>query len=299
MEDSSMHDVDEDEEDGGAESDDDDSCSESEANRHEMQMKRQSSYYGDHWRLPCETAQLPNPAAAMQGQLPLRPKSTMDRVKYERPRSVSPQLMRSVPPVDGSTAAFQFSKGRAMSIQTHVDRDFHQIPLPHSYIPEQSIHETSSPCQFPMDTSVGSLTSPATMSPTSYSDISPIPDSAHSTLFFAGPTSQPFVPHDESASIYPHGVAMEEIPQHDEHQNHYPLDSKNLVQMQIMYDNNAIPAHQQPIQEMAYYDGVSYQVPMEQYYGPPPTWYTNIKPEESWPGLTPSERLNTFTNWAQ
>ncbi|KAL8945649.1 MAG: hypothetical protein Q9222_007841, partial [Ikaeria aurantiellina] len=300
IEDSGMPDVDEDEEDGGAESDEDDSCSESEANRPETQMKRQSSYYGDHWPLPCETAQLPNPAVAVQGQLALRPKSTMDRVKYERPRSVSPQLIRSIPPADGPTSAFQFSRGRTMSIQTHMDRDFNQIPLPHSYIPEPNIHETSSPCSFPMDTSVGSLTSPTTMSPTSYSDISPIPDSAHSTLFFAGPTSQPFVPHEEPASIYPSGVAMEEVPQHDEQQNQYTLDSKGMIQMQVVYDDNSIPAHQQqPIQEMAYYDGVAYQVPAEQYYGPPPTWYTNIKPEESWPGLLPGDRLNTFASWNQ
>lgn len=296
-EDSGMPDVNEEDEDGCVDSDDDDSCSESEVNRPETQMKRQSSYYGDHWPLPCETAQHPN-LTSLQGQLVLRPKSTVDRVKYERPRSVSPQLIRSVPPTDASTA-FHFPRGRTMSIHTQMDHDFNQIPLPSTYSPEQRVHETGSPCQFSMESSIDTLTSPTTMqsSPTSYSDMSSAPDSAHSTLFFAGPTSQPYAPQNEPSSLgFPPAVSTEEIPQDAGQQPMYDAEYKPMIQA---YDANTMAPQQQAVLPLGYYDGVDYHVPLEQYYGPAPTWYTNIKPEESWPGLMPSERLNTLSNWNQ
>ncbi|KAL8690267.1 MAG: hypothetical protein Q9218_004251 [Villophora microphyllina] len=298
-EDSGMPDVDEEDEDGCADSDEEDSCSESEVARPDTQMKRQSSYYGDHWPLPCETAQLPNPFN-VQGQLALRPKSTVDRVKFERPRSVSPQLIRSIPPADGSTSAFQFSRGRTMSIQTQMDQNFNQMPMSTTYPHEQRATETSSPCQFPMEGSMDSLTSPTTIqsSPTAYSDMSSsIPDSAHSTLFFVGPTSQPYVPHEETASmVYPAAVPTEEIPQDAGHQPMYDADYKPMIQA---YDIHPMIPQQQSIQSIAYNDGANYYVPMDLYPGPAPAWYTNIKPEESWPGLMPSERLNMSSGWNQ
>ncbi|KAL8987038.1 MAG: hypothetical protein Q9169_008731 [Polycauliona sp. 2 TL-2023] len=39
----------------------------------------------------------------------------------------------------------------------------------------------------------------------------------------------------------------------------------------------------------------SYQPPTEQYYGPAATWYTNSKPEESWPGMMPRDTLATLS----
>ncbi|KAL8680952.1 MAG: hypothetical protein Q9186_002912 [Xanthomendoza sp. 1 TL-2023] len=299
-----MPDVEEEDDDGCADSDDDDSCSESEANRPDTQMKRQPSYYGDHWRLPCETAQLPNPTTGMQGQLALRPKSTMDRVKNERPRSVSPQLIRSIPPSDGSTSTFRYPRDRTMSIQTQMDQDFNQIPIPNPYAQEQRVGEAGSPCQFRMENSIDSLTSPSTIqsSPTVFSDISSVPDSAHSTLFFPGPTSQPYAPPDDSASLgYQPPLAIEVMPQEPSEQAPYDLDTKPMIQMQFMYDESQLPHQQQLIQPIAYYDsGVTYQPQIVQYYGPAPTWYTNIKPEEeSYLGPSPSERLNTYSGWSQ
>ncbi|KAL9585835.1 MAG: hypothetical protein Q9203_004087 [Teloschistes exilis] len=294
-----MPDVDEEDEDGCADSGEDDSCSESEAARPDMQMKRQSSYYGDHWPLPCETAQLPN-ASVVQGQLVLRPKSTVDRVKFERPRSVSPQLIRSIPPADGSTSAFQFSRGRTMSIQTPMDQDFNHISMPATYHQEQRTSETRSPCQFSIEGSMDSLTSPTAIqsSPAAYSEMSSsIPDSAHSTLFYAGPTSQPYVPHDENSMVYPSGAPTEEIQQDAGHQSMFQSDYKPMIQA---YDVPAMVPQQQAIQSIAYNDGGNYYVPMDMYHpGPAPAWYTNIKPEESWPGLTPSERLNMSSGWNQ
>lgn len=299
-----MPDVEEDDEDGCADSEDDDSCSESEANRPDTQMKRQSSYYGDHWRLPCETAQLPNPNN-LQGQLALRPKSTVDRVKYERPRSVSPQLMRSIPPNDGSTSAFGLSRGRNMSIRTQMDQDFNQVPTPNPYPQEARVAEAVSPCQYRMENGIDSLTSPTTMqsSPTIFSDISSVPDSAHSTLFFPGPTSQPYVPQEENPSMgYQAPLPIEVVPQETAEPTSFEgLDSKSLIPMQFVYGDQAAPQQQLQhlIQPIAFYDSVGYQPSIEQYYGPPPAWYTNIKPEESWPGLMPSDRVNTLNNWSQ
>ncbi|KAL9001300.1 MAG: hypothetical protein Q9169_000191 [Polycauliona sp. 2 TL-2023] len=292
-----MPDVEEEDDEGCAESDEEDSCSETEANPPATEMKRQSSYYGDHWRLPCETAQLPNPIS-LQGHLALRPKSTMDRVKHERPRSVSPQQIRSIPPNDGSNSLYRFSRNRTMSIQTQMDQDFNQIPIPNPYSQEPMVGETGSPCHYGMD-NMDTLTSPTTMqsSPTDYSEISSLPDSAHSTLFFPpGPTSQPY---EEPSSVgYQPPVSIEAVPQ-DDSQQQYELDSRSMIQMQLMYEGGPMAPQQPMIQPVTYYEGVSYQPPMEQYYGPAPEWYKNIKPEESWPGMTPRDRLNTLSNWNQ
>ncbi|KAI4116177.1 MAG: hypothetical protein LQ345_003358 [Seirophora villosa] len=299
-EDSAMSLVDGDDDDGCGESDEDESCSESEASPAETQMKRQSSYYGDHWPLPCETAQRPYPAN-LKGQLALRPKSTVDRVKYERPRSVSPQMIRSVPAADGPTSSFQYPRGRTMSIQTQMEQDFNQIAMSNSFTQDQSVTETSSPCQYPTENSMDSMTSPNTIqsSPTGYSDISSAPGSAHTTLFFAGPTSQPYTSHDEPSSMgYATAVPIEDTIQDLGQQPQYEVDSKPMIQMELMYGDNPMGAQQQSMLPL-YYNGIAYQIPAEQVYGPPPAWFTNIKPEESWYGLMPSERLNTYSNWNQ
>ncbi|KAI4286127.1 MAG: hypothetical protein L6R35_004465 [Caloplaca aegaea] len=299
-EDTGMSLVEGDDDDGCGESDEDDSCSESEASPAETQMKRQSSYYGDHWPLPCETAQHPNPAN-LQGQLALRPKSTINRVKYERPRSVSPQMIRSVPTADGPTSSFQYSRGRTMSIQTQMEQDFNQMPMPNPFPQDQNVNETSSPCQYPTDDSMDSMTSPTIQSsPTGYSDISSAAGSAHTTLFFAGPTSQPYTSHDEPMSMgYPPTVPIEETIQDLGQQPQYEIDSKPMIQMELTYDDNAMGAQQQSMLPLTYYNGVAYQVPAEQNFGPPPAWYENIKPVETWYGLMPSERLNSYSNWNQ
>ncbi|KAL8658181.1 MAG: hypothetical protein Q9226_001208 [Calogaya cf. arnoldii] len=298
--DTGMPDVEEEDDDGCADSDEYDSCSESEANPNPpaTQMTRQSSYYGHHWPLPCETAQLPNPLG-LQGRLPLRPKSTMDRVKHERPRSVSPQLIRSIPPGDGSTSVYGFPRGRTMSIQTQMDQDFNQIPIPNPYPQDPRVGETSSPCQYRMENNMESLTSPTTMqsSPTDFSEISSLPESTHSSLFFPGPTSQPYVPHEEPSSLgYQTPLPIEAVPQDNSEQSQYDLDSKSMIQMQLMYDGGQMAPQQQMIQPITYYEGI-YQPLMNQYYGPAPAWLENIKPEDSWPGETPTGRLNTLFNW--
>lgn len=300
-EDSGMILVDGDDDDGCGDSDEEDSGSESEASPPDTQMKRQSSYYGDHWPLPCETAQHPNPTT-LQGQLALRPKSTVNRVKYERPRSVSPQMIRSIPPADGPTSSFQYPRGRTMSIQTQMEQDFNRLPMSGPFPQDPNVNETSSPCQFPTDNSMDSMTSPTTMqsSPTGYSDISSAPGSAHTTLFFAGPTSQPYTSHDEPSSMdYSSTVPIEATIQDLGLQPQYDADSKSMIQMQLMYEDNTMAPQQPSMQPLMYYDGVPYQVPAEQYGGGPPAWYTNIKPEESWYGKMPSERLRGYSSWNQ
>ncbi|KAI4172612.1 MAG: hypothetical protein LQ343_003459 [Gyalolechia ehrenbergii] len=298
-EDSGMPLIDEADEDPCGDSDEDDSGSDSELSPPETQMNRQSSYYGDHWPLPCETAQHPNPSS-LQGPLALRPKSTLDRVKLERPRSVSPQLIRSIPPTDCSTS-FPISRGRTMSIQTQMEQDFNQIPLPTPFPSEQNVKTSSSPCPFRTENSMDSLASPSTMqsSPTSYSDISSVPDNAHATLFFAGPTSQPYSPQDEPPSMGYQSVVPIEDPIQDAGQQQYDMDAKPMIQTQFMCEGNQMDLQQQPIQNLTYYDGVAYQAVTEQYYSSPPAWYTNIKPEETWPGLMPSERVQMYAGWNQ
>ncbi|KAI4139563.1 MAG: hypothetical protein L6R39_006224 [Caloplaca ligustica] len=300
-EDSCMSNVDGEDDDGCGDSDEDDSCSESEISPAETQLTRHSSYYGDHWPLPCETAQNPNPTA-IQAQLALRPKSTVSRVKHERPRSVSPQLIRSVPPANGPTSSYHYPRGRTMSIQTQMEQDFSQIPMPSPYPQEQSVNDTSSPCQqFPTDNSMSSLTSPTTIqsSPTGYSDISSAPEGVHTTLFFAGPTSQPYASQDDpSAMGFPPPVPIEDTIQDLGQQPRYDMESKSMIQMQLMYEDNAMGPQQPLVQPIMDYHGAAYQVPAQQYhYGPPPpTWYRNAKDEESW-YVMPSERLRGFSDW--
>ncbi|KAL8761138.1 MAG: hypothetical protein Q9184_002713 [Pyrenodesmia sp. 2 TL-2023] len=300
-EDTGMTLVDPEDDDGCGDSDEEDSCSESETSPPGMQMKRQSSYYGDHWPLPCETAQHPS-SATLQGQLALRPKSTVNRIKYERPRSVSPQMIRSIPPADGPTSSFQYSRGRTMSIQTQMEQDFSRISMPGSFPQEQSINETSSPCHFGIENSMDTMTSPTTVqsSPTLYSDISSASGSAHTSLFFPGPTSQPYSSHNEPSTMgYPPTVPVEDTIQDLGQQPQYEVDSKNMIQMQLVYEDNSMAAQQQSMPPLLYYNGVTYPVPAEQYGGPPPAWYTNIKPEESWYGPMPEERLSGYSNWNQ
>ncbi|KAL8833723.1 MAG: hypothetical protein Q9170_004122 [Blastenia crenularia] len=210
-------------------------------------------------------------------------------------------MIRSIPPTDGSTS-FHFPRDRTMSIQTQMEQDFSQIPIPNPFPQEQTVKTSSSPCQFATENSIDSLTSPTTIqsSPTDYSDVSSLPDSAHTTLFFAGPTSQPYPSQDEQPSMDYQTVAPVEDTIQDAGQHpQYGMDSKSMIQMQFLYDENSMAPQQQAIQPLTYYDGVPYQVPMDHYYSPAPAWYTNIKPEETWPGLMPSERLQTYANWNQ
>lgn len=189
-----------------------------------------------------------------------------------------------------------------MSIQTQMEQDFNQIPLPTLFPSEQNVKTSGSPSQFPLENTVDPLASPTAMqsSPTSYSDMSSVPDSAHTTLFFAGPTSQPYSPHDDPPSMdYQSVVPIEDTIQ-DAGQHQYDMDPKHMIQMELMYEGNPMGLQSQPIQNLTYYDGVAYQAPIDQYYSSTvPTWYSNIKPPETWPGLMPSERVPTYTGWNQ
>lgn len=297
-EDSGISLMDEEDEDGCGESDEEESGSESEVTPPETQMNRQSSYYGDHWPLPCETVQRPNPSS-LPGPLTLRPKSNLDRVKLERPRSVSPQLIRSIPPADCSTSSFQFSRGRTMSIQTQMEQDFNQMPLPTLFHSEQNAKTSNSPCQFPPENTMDPLASPTAMqsSPTSYSDMSSIPDSAHTTLFFAGPTSQPYSSQDEPPSVDYQPVVSLEEPIQDAGQQQYDMEPKPMIQAQLLYEGNPMGLQPQVIQDLTYYAGVPYPTPIEQYYSTP-QWLENFKPADAWPVL-PSERVQTYAGWNQ
>lgn len=86
----------------------------------------------------------------------------------------------------------------------------------------------------------------------------------------------------------------------DAGQHQYDMDPKHMIQMELMYEGNPMGLQSQPIQNLTYYDGVAYQAPIDQYYSSTvPTWYSNIKPPETWPGLMPSERVPTYTGWNQ
>lgn len=94
-------------------------------------------------------------------------------------------------------------------------------------------------------------------------------------------------------------VPIEDTIQDAGQQSQYDIDPKSMIQMQLMYEENPMAPQQQSVQNLSYYDGVTYQAPIEQYYSSPPAWYTNIKPEESWPGLMPSERVQMYSSWNQ
>ncbi|KAI4188695.1 MAG: hypothetical protein L6R41_001971 [Letrouitia leprolyta] len=258
-EDSGISLMDEEDEDGCGESDEEESGSESEVTPPETQMNRQSSYYGDHWPLPCETVQRPNPSS-LPGPLTLRPKSNLDRVKLERPRS---------------------------------------MPLPTLFHSEQNAKTSNSPCQFPPENTMDPLASPTAMqsSPTSYSDMSSIPDSAHTTLFFAGPTSQPYSSQDEPPSVDYQPVVSLEEPIQDAGQQQYDMEPKPMIQAQLLYEGNPMGLQPQVIQDLTYYAGVPYPTPIEQYYSTP-QWLENFKPADAWPVL-PSERVQTYAGWNQ
>ena len=265
-------------------------------------MTREPSYYGNHhWPLPCQTVQH-SATEEVQNQLALRPKSTLDRVKYERPRSVSPQMLRNIPPADGSATPYDFSKGTAMSIQTQMTQDLHQIPMAPQYSTDTRVEDISTPCQFSAESHIESLTSPATIhsSPTDFSELSSGPESAHLSLFFPGPTSQPYAISEDTSLDghmgYPMAISAETIAQDQTQQSPYDAGSKPMAAMQAQYSDGSLSMTQQPpMGQLVYYDPSVYQTPVEQYYPPAPAWLEKFKPEESWPGPMPSERMT----WSQ
>ncbi|KAI4215871.1 MAG: hypothetical protein LQ351_001859 [Letrouitia transgressa] len=288
--------ADDEEDDGCQYSDDDGSCFDPEDTQPEVQMTRESSYYGNHhWPLPCETVQQSSSEQA-QNHLVLRPKSTADRIKFERPRSVSPQLVRSIPPADGS--AVPYVKGRTMSLQTQLSQDLNSVPLANQYSSDGRVEEISPACHFSADTHIEALTSPAAIqgSPTEYSEISSGPESAHS-LFYPGPTSQPYS-LNEDANLnmqmgFPMSLSADGMSQEHPLQGQYDLGPKGLSGMEPQYSDDSLSVVQQPlIEPLVYYENIVH------YHQPAPAWLENIKPEESWPGPMPSQRLNS-DSWNQ
>ena len=292
--------------DDGDDTADDDWDSDPEDSAHEPScamaqgLSRPTSCFGNHWPLPAETVQQPK-----FGKPPQRLETSVEAVKLERSSSSSP-LDHPMPDVTDPTAVYSYiptSNGAGRKpppVRTHTLQAFHGLPT--------SQYSIESPMEtFQSPTSLGS--------PDTYAQFSSQPGSIHSQSMYL---SQP------RYNTYPQPPRVHDIRLDDPLQVVQPTNDVSPPMSQ--YPNGAEPLSAQDSrfamdttpedQLQSYLSPVSvsqahYQEPqadlanlryhtmtMNNYpsgFGPVPDWYTNIKPEETWPGYDlPSDRVQRF-----
>lgn len=262
-------------------------------------MTRQSSsYVGDLWPLPSHSAQPP----PFEGTLVSRPKS-LEGIKTERIVSASLSEPLPLPNPSAGMTSFEFLRSRTgltpeqVGIQTAMSTTFNGVP------PSQ---------QYPVENGLGTW-APSTLTTklcqSSFSDYPSEPPSAHSTtVYFPDPTTQDYqlqvvdIHLNESMPFSPdlsipipssakpgtnavsvghnasNGYNMGATPISEHHAPLSPTPLSTPLQLQQL----SVPASLVPFYALADNSAQYYQSPV-------PEWYTRIKPEESWPGVLPSE----------
>ena len=283
--------------DDGDESADDDWDSDPEDSAHEpiystpQALSRSTSCFGNHWPLPAETVQ-----QTKFGKHPHRLETNLEAIKLERSSSSSPGNPSMTNPI--STLPYiPTSNGisrKPPPVRTQTLQDYRSIPMSHQFSSGSPMETFQSP------TSLGS--------PDAYAQFPSQPGSAHSqTIFLQQPRyntyPQPPRVHDirlddpmqmthspsggvDSMAQFPDSNAplsaqsgryALETPTSDDQLQHY-LNSVSVPQTRFL----------EPQPSMM--DDITYQVSMTN--GPVPEWYTNIKPEETWPGYDlPNDRI--------
>jgi hypothetical protein len=273
-------------------------------------MTRQSSnYVGELWPLPAHSApqsRLP----PFEGALVTRSKP-MESIKTERPDSVRRSDSVSLSNPGTSMSSFEFLRNRAglapeqVGIQTVMPTTFTGIAVSQQYMAEDGVG-TWAPS-----------TLMAKMCPSSFSDYASEPPSAQSTtMYFPEPGSQdyplqvvdislnesmPFSPAHSvtiSSPLKPGNNAMPAghhasafyhmctTPLSEQHApiNSTPLSTPLQPQQPHQPQPLPMPASLVPLYTLP-------ENPVHYYQSPAPDWYTRIKPEESWPGVLPSDYL--------
>lgn len=269
----------------------------------EVSMTRQSSnYYGNLWPLPGQSAR----SLSFHNALVSRPKST-ESIKAERPASVSPRSDQSLPNANATMSSFEYVRNRSgvtpeqIGIQTGMPLNFNNIPISQQYTGENGI-----------GTWTGSLTTKT--SPNNFAEYSSEPNSAHSNIvYFPEPTAPNYplqvvdIPLNEpmqfsqdppSAIPTPTNQMIDNV-SNVSLQQHYNLCSTPIPEQQLQYGAVSLssPQPQPPSIETPYTQCYALSDNSMHYYTSAPAWFLNIKPEESWPGSLPSDRMSDF-HWS-
>lgn len=254
----------------------------------DVTMTRQSSnYYGDLWPQP------------FHATLVSRPKST-GSVKAERSVSVGP---RSDPIRPHATIGGAFPYGGTgtgvtpdqVSVPTTVPATFHHVPVSQQYTAENGVG-TWAPSMNPK------------ASPAGFAEYSPESPSVQSNvMYFTEPTTSnyplqvvdislqepPAYPSDRTAAAMQtspgslgNGGADASVSRH--HYNSCPPEQP------LPFTSAPLPIPQPPAMHAAFSPSYVILDQAPQFYSSAPEWLLNIKPEESWLGPTPSERMNDF-----
>ena len=264
-----------------------------------LMTRQSSSYAGELWPQPAHTAQPPR-SLPFEGTLVSRPKAS-DTIKTERmiPATLSESLSLSHPAP--GMHSFEFLRSRTgltpeqVGIQTSLPAHFNGVPSSQPYAVENGLGAWATPT--------------AKLGPASFSDYHSEPPSAQSTTVYFP---------DSTTTDYPLQVVdihlNESIPFSPDLATPIPLSSK-LETAAIPAGNHPsngyhmcatpIPEHQAPISPTPLSTPVQPQhlsIPTslmpfyaltdsspQYYHSPVPEWYSRIKPEESWPGVLPSE----------
>ena len=298
--------------DDGDDSADDDWDSDPEDSAHEpcysapQAPSRPTSCFGNHWPLPAETVQ----QTKGFGRPPHRLDTSLGGVKLERSSSGSP-LGRSMADVSDPIAACSYmptSNGisrKPPPVRTQTLQEYRSVPMSHQYPNENGMETFQSP------TSLGS--------PDGYAPFPSQPGNIHSSSMYL---------HQPRYNSYPHPPRVHDIllddPLHisqppstdvSPSMSQFPNSAESLsaqdgrFAMDVTTSEEGLQGYLSPIagtqaqfQEphTNMIDSLRFQMPVNNYpctYGPAPEWYTNIKPEETWPGddPLPEARLQGFS----
>lgn len=263
---------------------------------------RQSSYYGDLWPLPGQSAQQPPRPLSFQATLVSRPKSTESNAKVERAASVSSPSDNSIPNANAAMTPFEFLRARASVssdqglVQAALPPNFHH-GLP-QYTSENGI-ETWTP---PIDTKTTS---------SGFSEYSPTPSSAQSNPVYFNESAnsnyplqvtnialnEPMQYSQEGGATISGAPAQltEGMPQGQMQTTSYNLGPTSAPEQSLQFSPVPVSIPQQPqttVMPVSFAINTQYNIPSDppQYYGGTvPDWYLNVKPEESWPGALPTD----------
>ena len=261
-------------------------------------MSRPGSCYSNHWRLPAETVQQTqfpqpgHPARCLE--------SPLEAIKLERSTSSSPTFDRSMTDPISSYQYVQRPHGSARKPPplrtTALPQDFRSVPM------EQ---------QYSNDTNMETFQSPQAVTTPSYNQL-PDTNNFNSAGMYVQPQRYNTFPQarvhdihlDDSMSVSQKSNAgtpsVGHFPSSAEPMSAQasPFGMGGALSEQLQAYASIMPVQPQQYteQQASLIEDLRYQMPMASYpaYGglPVPDWYTNIKPEETWPGYSlPSDRV--------
>lgn len=267
---------------------------------------RQSSYYGDLWPLPGQSAQQTRPLS-FQATLVSRPKSTESNTKVERGASTSPLSDQNLSSANAAMTSFEYLRARAgvtpdpILAQAAMPSNFHHgLPVSRQYTSENGIETWTSPIDTKTTTS------------SSFSEYSPTPSSAQSnSVYFNESTNSNFplqvanialnepmqYSQDGGATIQNNAAQLVDgMPQGQVQTTRFSLGPTSAPEQPMQFSAVPLSISQQPqttVMPLSFVVDTQYNIPNDppQYYGggTVPDWYLNVKPEESWPGALPTD----------